>query len=285
MRTKLYNRPLDPAQQLQLAMPCNLAELFMEVRGNFAIGSSKPIKVYYFENNNVDDVSARVSVDSDARLSQFLGLSGSLPMLFVYPADNPPEAVPVDIPSTVGASSERSVSRSSTFSVKVKKIFGEVCVACGVSPDEGLAGLEAAHLLPIAVGKVYTLEQLASDFGMLDINDLRNGISLCKSCHQALAVGGHWYIDGEHRIQVSEALRRNEPNKCEAIDGRVVNFKVPPPQRVLDYLRKKFDEKRGKRAEDRHTGKTCSECQRYVVGKHKCAGGSWASIRTPPSEG
>src|SRR5260221_3197059 len=76
--------------------------------------------------------------------------------------------------------------------------------------------LEAANFIPVRLGK-----SVIQSFGLSNIHDTRNGITLCKHCH--LNFDGYLLsIDPESRIHISSTLKKTCPNYLEFHNQQII---------------------------------------------------------------
>ena len=126
---------------------------------------------------------------------------------------------------------------------------------------------------------------MCNEVGIGFIDEVRNGLRLCKSCHHAYDNGGHWFIRHEdHTIVTSDALKMNYPDKAAKMSGRKVNFLTAPPRQLLEYMVKKFQDYKQKR--DNAKRFVCPKCNKCSMKIHKtaddCTKESWVSVMTLP---
>jgi hypothetical protein len=206
--------------------------------------TTQTFRLYRFPNGfkSVDE-RVRIETEEDFRdcLQLFQFSDDFFPELFVW---NFVDSSPTKLPNVMmeGEKTPTTVSRNSTQAKLCKIRDNYTCLCCKYVGTDGLA-LEAAHLYEIQGHKILKtasdkLNKLCS-LSLLDINELRNLITMCAHCHSnfdAHKIGIH---PVDLRWIIIDELRKGclAPSSIEysKLHGGEVNFSSAylPPQPVL----------------------------------------------------
>ena len=122
-----------------------------------------------------------------------------------------------DIGKKTSVSSETKISRSKAFRKRVLQHYDYKCVLCnsGMKSAGEASELDAAHIVPRSV---------------LGVDDVRNGLALCKPHHWAFDLG-LWCVDAEQNVKVAK-------NSAQISENR--NLVVRDGQRLDEFCGNKL---------------------------------------------
>lgn len=106
-------------------------------------------------------------------------------------------------------------------------LFLFICVFCGIEQPGGLGQLEAAHVVPLALGERLGKPMDVYPVLPMYLNDVLNGVSLCVACHRMFDAG-YLYVEpepaGERRllVKVADPVRHHGNKHFKSLHDRPV---------------------------------------------------------------
>jgi hypothetical protein len=141
-----------------------------------AFSLQSDFRIYSLPPNALIHNKIRVDSESFHRiLGPFVRISHeALPVLYVFSDDESPTKLPEVVDKALSRNSRSSTSQGSLRTTVVNR--DKMCIFCG----DDKSNLAAAHILD----HHRETPELIKSLGLMEIDDYRNAISLCQTCHR-----------------------------------------------------------------------------------------------------
>ena len=188
------------------------------------VSATLPTRLFWYKGSSRVELAA-------GNYEAFLAEScrGHPPAIELFLFSSADELSPPGTPSVAGSKvkSQSSGGRPmhDDFRACVMNRDGHICVLCRATPNTLL--LEAAHVMPFEMG-IIDCER----YGLPAVNEVRNGIILCKHCHYFFD-RYLWYVGSDGFVVVADALLQDSELKkrWKPLNGRPLL--QPPPEHIL----------------------------------------------------
>ncbi len=188
------------------------------------VSAALPARLFWYKG------STRMELTAD-NYDTFLdaSCSGDLPSMELFVFSSADKLSAPDTPTVAGSKAKSQSSGSNPvqeeFRACVMNRDGRVCVLCQSTTDTLL--LEAAYIVPFetSIGECVR-------YGLPAVNEVRNGIILCKICHYFFD-RYLWYVNARGNVVVADAVLRDSEltRRWSALNG--LSLQQPPATDTL----------------------------------------------------